>query len=147
MRSALAALVAIGIGDDANARANREGIVQQPVEGAPVRVHLDRALQHAVMGVVQVGVAATDMGHAQHLLGLGAQGGVQGADIQRIGGLVAEVLDQRARGAADGAALPGEDHVAVAAKGGVARPFVARQEDEAARRVEGGEGAVEVGPA
>ena len=72
MRSALAALVAIGIGDDANARANREGIVQQPVEGAPVRVHLHRPLQHPVVGVVQVGVAATDMGHAQHRLGLGA---------------------------------------------------------------------------
>ena len=72
---------------------------------------------------------------------------MQGADIQRIGGVVAEVLDQRARGAADGAALRGEDHVAVAAEGGVARPFVAWHEDEAARRIEDGEGAVEIGPA
>ncbi len=50
------------------------------------------------------------------------------------------------RGAANGAALATEEDVAVAAHAGVARPLVARDAHEAARRVEGGGQAVELSP-
>ena len=92
MRRTLPTLVAIGIGDDADPRADREGVVQQPVKGAPVRMHLHAALQRLVVRVVQVGVAAADMRHAQHRLALGPQCGVQRAHVQRIERFVEQVL-------------------------------------------------------
>ena len=61
-RRAGPALVVVAVADDADAIALLERVVQQPFERAPGRMHLDGALEPAVVGVFQVGVAAADMG-------------------------------------------------------------------------------------
>ena len=59
---------------------------------------------------------------------------------------VGEVVDQHVRGPVDGTALLEEEHVAVAAEPGVARPLVAREHDEPAVRVELGRELVQMVP-
>lgn len=49
-----------------------------------------------------------------------------------VGRKISPVLDQHMRGAVDLLALAHEQHVAVAAEAGVARPLVAREDDERA---------------
>ena len=60
-----------------------EGVFQQPVEGAPVRMHLDAPFKRLVVRVEQIGVAAADMRQAEDVAFL-AQHGVQRLDVQRI---------------------------------------------------------------
>ena len=131
------ALVAVGIADDADAVTGLERVLYQPFEGAPGGMHLDRALEAAVMGEIDVGVAAAAMGEADDVEFLVARESFE----QLAGGRqsVARsdmVLDQRMRRAADDAAFVGEKDVAVAAERGIAGPFVAGQSDETARLVE-----------
>ena len=85
------------------------------------------------MGVFDVGIAPADMGDDHGVLAFErAEQLVRGVD--GVGRGLA--LDQDVRRAADRPALVAEEDVAVAAHAGVARPFVARQADEAARLVE-----------
>ncbi len=146
MGRALASLVPVGIGDDADPRADGEGVLQQPVEGAPVGMRLDRALQKLVVREEEVGVAAADMRDAKHRPLLGLQHGMQLARIERVRRLVGQVLDEGVAGAMQRAVRFRIEHVAVATERRVPRPFPARHEDEAARLVERLETAVEVGP-
>lgn len=55
------ALVAVAVGDDADAITEIEGVVDDPLEGSPARMHLDRGLDGDVVGDADVGVASTDM--------------------------------------------------------------------------------------
>ena len=125
-----ASLVVVAVADDADAVALLERVVQQPLERAPGRVHLDGALEPAVMGIFQIGIAPADMGDDHGILaGERAKQLVGGVD--GVGRGLA--LHQDVRRAADRPAFAAEENVAVAAHAGVARPFVARQADEAAR--------------
>jgi hypothetical protein len=63
-----ASFVTVGIGDNANAIALLEGIVHDPLECAPGRVHLDSGLQLSIVGIVDIGVAPSDMGDDDAIL-------------------------------------------------------------------------------
>ncbi len=137
------ALVVVAVTDHADAESLLEGIVQQPFERAPGRMHLDGALQPAVMGIFQVGVAAADMGDDDGVLAFErAEQFVGGVDRIRRG----LPLHQDVRRAPDRPALAAIEDVAIAAHAGVARPFVAGQADEPAGRVERGRQPVEFVP-
>src|SRR5262245_56092521 len=85
-------------------------------------MHLDRSLDAAIVGVMQVGVPAADMrDHSAIFLFQPFEQLVGGVD--RLGGCLS--LDQEVRRASDGPALAPEEDVAVATHAGVARPFVA----------------------
>src|SRR5438874_12878054 len=61
-RGAGSALVVVAVAHNPNPITLLEGIVQQPFESAPSRVHLDTRLEAAVVRGFDVGVTATDMG-------------------------------------------------------------------------------------
>ena len=63
-----ASLVVVAVADHADAVAPLQRVVQQPFERAPGRMHLDRALELARMGILHVGVAAADMGDHDRIL-------------------------------------------------------------------------------
>ena len=96
--------------------AERESIVQQPLEGPPAGVDLDRALQPSVVADVQIGVAPAHVGDDDGILLL--------QRLEQVAHVVTirrrRRVEQHARGAADGAPLGGEEHVAIAAHAGVA---------------------------
>ncbi len=73
----------VGIRGDADAASDSEGVVQQPVEGAPVRMHLDAPFKRLVVRVEQIGVATTDMWQAEDVA-FQAEYGVQRLDVQGI---------------------------------------------------------------
>ncbi len=130
MAGAMAALVAVRVGEDADAIALLQRIPDQPFEGAPVGMNLDRAFDPRVMRHLDVGVAPADMGEHDAILvpqrleeGLGAVG---------VAPDVGLIVDQGVRRTMDLPALVHEHHVAVTAQAGVARPFVAREDDETA---------------
>ena len=56
-----AALVVVAMAYDADPVAARKGVMQEPFERAPGRMHLHRALEPAVMGIVEVRIAPADM--------------------------------------------------------------------------------------
>ena len=140
------ALVAVRVGDDADAIALLEGVAHDPLEGAPGRVHLHGRF-HRVVRELDVGVAPADVGRhhavaAPKLL-------EQRVRVMRVGALVDDVGrigDLGMRGAVHGLALVAVVHVAVAAHGGVGRPLVSRNAYEAARLVELGGQRVELAP-
>ena len=61
------ALVAVGVGDDADAIALLEGVAHDPLEGAPGRVHLHGRF-HRVVRELDVGVAPADVGRHHAVL-------------------------------------------------------------------------------
>jgi hypothetical protein len=83
VRRALTSLVAVRIRSDADAPSNSEGVFQQPVEGAPVRMHFDAPFKRLVVRVEQVGVATTDMRQAEDVA-FQPEYGVQRLDLQGI---------------------------------------------------------------
>ena len=140
------ALVAVGIGDDADAVVLLEGVAHDPLERAPGRVHLDCGL-HGVVRVLDVGVAAADVG--DHHAVLAREPGEQRVRVVRVRRLVdhvGRVGDLGVRGAVDGLALVAVVHVAVAADGGVGRPLVAGDAHEPAGLVELAGERVELAP-
>src|SRR3546814_2497381 len=62
------ALVAVAVGDDADAIAHLGGVVQDPFEGAPGGMDLDRSLDASVMGALDVGVTDAAMREADDVL-------------------------------------------------------------------------------
>src|SRR5207253_4333077 len=58
---AVPALMAVGIGEYADAVALFQSVVQQPFEGAPIGMHLDRALDPRIVRHLDVGIAAADV--------------------------------------------------------------------------------------
>ncbi len=127
----------------ADAVALCEGIMQQPFERAPGRMHLDAALESPVMSAFDIRVAAANMGDDHRVLASKRvkqlAGGVNGRGRGRA-------FDQDVRRAADGAAFAPEEDVTVAAHAGIAGPFVARQAHEAAGHIERGRQPIELGP-
>ena len=86
-------LVAVGIRDNADPIALFQGILDQPFEGAPIGVHLHRALDAHVMRHLDVGVTPADMGDHHAILVLQRLEQVVGA--VGIGGHVGQIVDQR----------------------------------------------------
>ena len=107
-------------------------------------MHLDRAFEPRIVAHRDVRVPPADVGedHAvlvlerpeQILCGVG------------VGPDVGEIVDERVRGPVNRATLLEEQHVAVAAEPGVARPLVARECDEPTVGVELGGQLVQVVP-
>ena len=58
---AVPALMAIGIGEDADAVALFQSVVQQPLEGGSIGMHLDRALDPRIVRHLDVGIASADV--------------------------------------------------------------------------------------
>ena len=61
-------LVAIGVGDDADAVILFERVAHDPFEGAPGRVNFDCGFQLRIVGIENVGVTAADMGDDDAIL-------------------------------------------------------------------------------
>ena len=142
-----APLVAVGIGDDADAVAEVEGVVDEPFERAPGGVHLDGCLEASIMGGADVGIASTAMGIADHVpFAVRREGPEQVARRVRVGVEVAPVLDQGMRRAPDLAAGLRKEDIAIAAETGVSRPFVSGDGEERAGRLEFVGEAVEMRP-
>ena len=141
-----AALVAVGVADDADPVAHLEGVPNQPFEGAPRGVDLHRALDDAVVRELHVGVAATAMGEADDVLVRFPQGleKVRGGVAVRVD--IGLVVHQRVRRPADGAVVRHVVHVAVSAERRVPRPFVSRQGHEPSGLVELGRERVQRAP-
>ena len=96
-------LVAVGVGEHADAVALFERILQQPLESAPVGVHLDSALDAPVVRDLDVGVTAADVREHDAILVL--QGLEEVGRAVGVGLHVAEVLHQGVVGAVDLAAF------------------------------------------
>src|SRR3546814_4483144 len=103
-----------------------------------------RRLEARVVGVGDVGVAPADVGEDDAVLAL--EHLEEAPCIRRVGREVRAVGQQRVGGAVDLPPFAAEVDVAVAADGGVARPLVAGDGDEAVVLVELGGQAVEVLP-
>ena len=54
--------MAIAVGDDTNAVAVIEGIVDDPFEGTPARMHLDGRFDRGIMRDADIGVSTADVG-------------------------------------------------------------------------------------
>ena len=99
MARAMPALVAVGIGEDADAIALFQRVVEQPLEGAPIGMHLDRALDPRIVRHLDVGIAAADMREHDAILVLQRLEQLLGA--VGVGRQIGRVVDQRVRGAVD----------------------------------------------
>ena len=144
MAGAVPALMSIGIGEDADAVALFEGVMHQPFEGAPVGMHFDRALDPGVVRHLDVGVASADMREDDAILAL--QRVEQLLRAVRVARQIVLIVDQGVRGTVDLSAFLHEEDVAIAAESGVARPFVARKDDEPPIFVKGAGEIVELVP-
>src|SRR5262249_15939625 len=126
-------LVIVAVAHYAHAVALFEGVVQEPFEGAPGRVHLHATLEPPIVGAFDIRIAPAHMSDDHRVLASKRAkqlaGGVDGSGR----GLP---FDEDVRRAPDRAAFAPEEDVAVAAHAGVARPLVAWQAHETARDVE-----------
>ena len=128
------ALMVIAVAYDADAVAAVEGIMQKPLEGPPRRVNLDRAFEAAVMGHIDVGVAAADMGDDHSVFVVAAERLEQLVCGMAI--LRRWIGNQYPRGPADRPSLGAIEDVAVPAHPGIAGPFIAGQGDKTSGLVE-----------
>ena len=126
-------LVIVAVANDPDTIALLERIVEEPLEGAPGGMHFDGALEMAVMGECDIGIASADMGDDDGVLVLERAEQLVGGIDRRGRGLP---LDQNVRRAADRTAFAAEEDVAVAAHAGIARPLVTGQADETAGDIE-----------
>ena len=92
MARAVPSLVAVGIGEDADPIALFQRVVQQPLEGTPIGMHLDRALDPRVVRHPDVGISAADVGEHDAILVLQRVEQLLGA--VGVGREIALVVDQ-----------------------------------------------------
>lgn len=130
MARALASFMAVGVGGDAETKALLQRVLDQPLESAPVRVHFHRTLETAIVRHLHVRVAPADMGEDDALLA--PQGAKECLGIAGVAREVRQITHQGVRGAMDRTAFVQKHDVAVTAQRGVARPFVAREDDKPA---------------
>ena len=90
-----AGLVAVAIGDDPDPVPQPECVRDQPLEGAPARMHLDRPFVPMVVGIADVGVAPAHMGEADRIFLRGMQASEELARIPGIQCDVAMVRNER----------------------------------------------------
>ena len=128
VRGARPPLVPVGRRENARAITHFEGVLDQPFEGAPGGMDLDRAFQLTVVTAPDVGVTAADMG--EHHDVLARQLFEQVFDAVGVLVQIGPVLDQGMGRAEDGPAFLGVEDVAVAAEAGIGRPFIAGNDDE-----------------
>lgn len=144
MAGAVASLVAVAVGEDADTVALLEGVLEQPFERAPVGVDFDGAFDARVVRQRDVGVAAADVREDDGVLvldGLEQRIGAVGVGVQ-----VGQVVHQGVGRTVQRTAFVQVQHVAVAAQAGIARPFVAGEDHEAAGFVVAGGQGVQVLP-
>ncbi len=123
MARAVASLVPVGIGQNTDPVALFERVVQQPLERAPIRMHLDRAFEPRVVRHFDVGIAPADM--REHDAVPAVQRPEQLFGAVGVARHIRMVRNERMRRPVDLLALAHEQHVAVAAEPGIARPFIA----------------------
>ncbi len=99
MAGTMPTLMAVGIGQDADPITLFQRVVEQPLEGPPVGMHLDRTLDPRVVRHFNVGIAAADMGKDDAIRVL--QGLEQLLGAVGVAGQIALVVHQGVRGAAD----------------------------------------------
>ena len=87
--------MAVAVGDDADAVTEVEGVVDDPLEGSPARMHLDRGLDGDVVGDADVGVASADMRKGDGVLAITLEGCEQFVGGVTVGGEVSVVGHQR----------------------------------------------------
>ena len=118
--------MAVGIGDDADAKVLLESVAHDPFECAPGGMYLDRGLELAVVRVNDVRVAAADMGDHDAIPALQLLEQPMGVVCVRgLIGHIGGIGDLRVRGAMNGLAFMAEVHVTVTADRRIGRPFVA----------------------
>ena len=139
-----APVVPVARGHDADPVVRLERVEDDPLEGPPRGVDLDRGLYLRVVGVLDVCVPPADVGGDERVLVL--QGGEEILRAVAVGLRMGGVVDEGPAGAVDGPALVPVPDVVVAAEGGVARPLVAGEGHEPARLVELGGELVELPP-
>src|SRR5829696_9852 len=119
---------------DADPVSGVECVMQEPFEGAPGRVHLDRALEPPVVSNANIGVTSSHMRDHDGIFAIERAEEVTGSVA--VARAPALRIDEDAGRSADRAPFVAEKDVPIATHAGVARPFVSRHTDELARTVE-----------
>src|SRR5579875_866741 len=122
------ALVAVAIGHDADTIALLERVLDQPVEGAPRGVYLDRAFQPNVVRHLDVRIAAADVREDDAIFV--SDGSEEVGSRIGVARKIAQIFDERVRGTMYLPSFARVQHVAVSTQTGIARPFVTRKGDE-----------------
>ena len=120
----------VAVTHDADPVTALESIVEQPFEGAPCRVHLDRALDPPVVSNANIRVASSDMRDHDGIFAIERAEEVTGSVA--VARAPALRIDEDAGRSADRATFVAEKDVPVAPHAGIARPFVSRHADELA---------------
>ena len=139
-----APVVPVTRGHDTDPVVRLERVADDPLEGPPRGVDLDRGLDPRVVGVLDVRVAPADVGGDERVLAL-----ERGEEVPRavaVGLRMRRVVDEGPAGAVDGPPLVPVPDVVVAPERGVAGPLVAGEGHEAPRLVELGGELVELAP-
>ena len=135
MARARAALVTIGVGDEADPVAVAEGVLEEPLEAAPVGVDLDHGLEPRIVEADDVRVAPTDVGDEHHVVAAPELIEQRGHG-EAVGGGIGHVVHLGVRGAVERREVAPVHHVSIAAARRHARPLVADEDDAAAVSVE-----------
>ena len=133
----------VAVADDADAMAQLERVMQEPLERSPGGMHFNRAFEPAVMGGSEIGIAAADVRDHHGVLALERAEKLIGG-VDRVGRGLA--FHQNMRGAVNRTTFVAVEHVAVTAHAGIARPLIARQANETPRHVELRREPVELAP-
>ena len=134
----------VAVADNADAMAGGEAVAEDPLEGAPIGMHLDGGLEPRTVRIADVRRPAPDVREHDAVLAvelreqLGAGVGVR-ADVAAVG-------EHRVRGTPDLPALVPKEDVVVAAHGRIAGPLVTGEDDEAAVLVHALCRGVDLGP-
>ena len=135
MAGARPALVTVGVGDEADPVALAEGVLEEPLEAAPVGVDLDHGLERRVVEAHDVGVAPADVGDEHHVIPA-PELVEQLGHGKAVGGGIGHVVHLGVGGAVERRDVAPVHHVAIAPARRHARPLVADEDDAAAVGVE-----------
>ena len=139
-----ATVVPVARGDDPDPVVRLERVADDPLEGPPRGVDLDRGLDPRVVGVLDVRVAPADVRGDERVLV--PERGEEVLRAVAVGLRVGGVVDEGPARPVDGPPLVPVPDVVVAAEGGVAGPLVAGEGHEAAGLIELGGELVELAP-
>src|SRR5262249_47201094 len=128
MACPVSSFMAIRISENADAIALIQRIMQQPLEGPPIGMHLHRALNARVVRHLDIGTAAADMRKDDAVLA--RQRREELRSTIGVARKVAVVVDERMRRPVDLLAFVHEQDIAVAAETRIPRPLVAGEDDK-----------------
>ncbi len=109
----------VGVADGSDPITHLEGVLQNPFECSPGRMHFHGFFHPAVMRNLHVRVAPTTMGKAERILIVFDQFFKEFAGSTAIGIGIAQIIDERVRRAVDWSILGHIEHIAVAAEEGI----------------------------